>query len=94
MYALVGLLVVGALAFFFLKYKSSDVTDDAAETAGSATGGWTKPSVPELPSFNVEQVWTQCHAACDSSRAFVEKFSGGSSTEAAAADSVSESQEL
>lgn len=91
MYALIGLMV-GAVAFFFLKNKSSDVTDDAAESADSASGGWTKPSVPEMPSFNVEQVWTQCHAACDSSRGFVEKFVGGGSTEEAAA--VSESQEL
>lgn len=84
-------MLVAAIAFFFLR-KSSSVSDDGMDT--EATEGSTKSSlsVPEFPSVSLEQIWSQCHAACDSSRDFVEKFVGSASEEAA--DAAPESEEL
>ena len=88
MYGLIGVLVAAAIAFYYLRNSSTDSTDDAV------TEGSTKSSlsVPAIPSVSLDQVWSQCHAACDSSRDFVQKFVRNPPE--AAGDAVSASDDL
>lgn len=99
----VALIVAAVAFFWFRTTSSESLadSDDITEMAGGEedTSSWTTPSVsvpklsvpkisvPKLPSINGDQVWTNCHAACDASRDFMEKYVGGASaTEAESVD--------
>jgi len=74
-FALVGLLVVAILGYFLYQRKLGGEPDDSSTGSGSS---WKIPSGPSMPKFDTEMIWTNCHAACDSSRDFMEKITGGS----------------
>jgi len=73
LFVLLGILVVGALAYVYrLKTASSD-----PESPSVPGVSWSAPQV------DLDPVWSTCHAACDSYKDFTEKYLVSPSTKQA-----------
>ena len=68
-YSVLGILVIAAVAYLA---RTKGAPDDSV-TASSKS--WSSPQL------DLEQVWSHCHAACDASRDFTEKYLVSSSKE-------------